>query len=848
MIFKKIFVYPKYPENLRHLYLLACNLWCTWNYEAISLFYRIDTRLFREVDHNPLKFMHCLSKKRLKALANDKGFLFELQKVWKNFQHYLEHAGTFKDECADQCDLEQSDIIAYFSMEFGLHESIPIYAGGLGVLSGDLLKGVSDMDMPVVGIGLLYKFGYFTQRIDMNGYQQEVYSTFENHLIPIRELHDPQGNNANVEVKILDEIVKVKLWIIDVGKTKLILLDTDIEANPPHLRDITYELYAGDREKRIQQELVLGIGGVRALDFLGIKAKIYHINEGHSAFAIIGRLQQLLEKPKTSFSEAKSIIRASTVFTTHTPVIAGNEHFDTELVKKYLEPKFNEVNLSFDQIGALGYVNNNKDVFWLPAFAMKFSQFINAVSKQHAQMSRKMWANIYPENPTVEIPITYITNGVHISWISHPFTDLFNRYIGPDYIHCGKREDIWKNVYNIPDDQLWEEHRRNKKDLVNFIRRQFVEQMITRGYSLAKLLKVNRSLNTEFLTIVFARRFAAYKRPTLILKDKQRLKKILTDSSKPVQLIFAGKAHPADEQSKQMIKEIIDFAKEFGIEDRVIFLENYDINIARHLYWGADVWLNYPAADMEASGTSGMKAAMNGVLHLSTLEGWWLEGFDGNNGWAITAGRIYDKPQLQETADANQLYDLLENQITELYYNRNESDIPSAWVKMMKDSIYSVCRNFNTNRVLCDYLLKFYIPSKNQSAQLAANNYKLLKHAVIEEKEVLKYWDDIKLVSFLTNFAQKEHLSEGQYIEIDCGIEFGQAVPELFTVELFYMFDEQRAYKILPMEFGRSQDGVMHYKYSLKIEGDGSQSLNVRIKPANKIVQDIHPELIKWKD
>lgn len=848
MIFKSILVYPRYPEKLKHLYELAYNLWSVWDYEAIALFYRIDARLFSKSNHNPIKLLYSLNREKLEDLSDDKGFLFELEKVWGKFQHYLQYAGTFKDECEGECNLDESDIIAYFSMEFGLHESIHIYAGGLGILSGDYLKGASDLALPVVAVGLLYKFGYFTQHIDMNGYQREIFTKSENQLIPIRELYDSQGNWAHVAVKILDSEVKVKLWKIDIGKSRLILLDTDIEDNPPKLRDITNELYAGDREKRIQQELVLGIGGIRALELLGIEAKVYHLNEGHSAFAVIGRLQNLMGIEKFSFSEAKAIIRASTVFTTHTPVIAGNENFSSDLMKKYLQPCLKATALTFDKIAPLGYVDDNTDIFWLPAFAMQFSRYINGVSKQHVRLSKKMWSDIFYERPTVEIPVISITNGVHISWISPPFTDLFNSYLGPDYIHCRRKEDLWKNIYNIPDELLWVEHRRNKKDLFNFIRRQFTEQTATGDYLQTRMLKRKRLFNIDYLTVVFARRFAGYKRPTLILKDKERLRKILTNSAKPVQLIFAGKAHPADEQSKGMIKEIIDFANQYKVKDKVIFLENYDINIARHLYWGADVWLNNPAQNMEASGTSGMKAAMNGVLHLSTLEGWWREGYNGKNGWTITSGKLYEDWQLQETADANQLYDLLEYEITDLYYNRNEADIPEDWVAMMKESIFSVCQNFNINRMICDYLANSYTPAIKSSARIASNRYKLLKEATEQEQSLLNCWNDIEPFPLSSNIEKKVHLTEDEHMEIECGFRFGKANAELFKVELFYIYNEEKDFEILPMELSRVQDNITYYRHLLKIKSYGTQGINIRITPTNEIVKDIHPELIKWTD
>jgi len=848
MIFKTIFVCPKFPENLQHLYELASNIWTLWDYDAIGLFYRIDTPLFRKVSHNPLEFLHRLTTKKLQDLSKDKGFLFELEKVWQKFQDYINYEGTFKNQFAEKCSFETEDTIAYFSMEYGLHESIRLYAGGLGVLAGDFLKGASDLAMPVVGIGLLYKYGYFTQHIDVNGQQQEIFTKSENYLIPVRELYDTEGNWTYVNVRLLDWQVRVKLWTIDIGRSRLILLDTDIVDNPAHLRDITNELYAGDREKRLQQELVLGIGGIKALDVLGIKPKIYHINEGHCAFAVIARLKLLMTEKKLSFSEAKAIIRASTVFTTHTPVIAGNENFEIDLVKKYLQPKLKSIDITFEQISKMGLVDNNSNIFWLPAFVMHFSGHINGVSKQHTQMSRKMWTTVFHEIPIVEIPIHPITNGVHMSWISPPFVDVFKRYLGPDYIHCGDRKEIWQNIYNIPHEELWEEHRRNKKDLINFIKRKFSEQTTAGGYSQTKMLTGKPSLNIDYLTIVFARRFAAYKRPTLILKDKERFKKILTCPGKPVQIIFAGKAHPNDQPSKQMIKEIIDFAREYNVEDRVIFLEDYDLNTARHLHWGADVWLNNPAQQMEASGTSGMKAAMNGVLHLSTLEGWWREGYNGKNGWAVTAGNLYDKWNLQETADANQLYDLLEHQITELYYSRNEVDIPDTWVTMMKNAIFSVCRDFNINRMLRDYINTAYIPAKENSTRLSEKNYSLLKKAIKDEELVLKYWDEVEIVSFLICMKQKDKFTEGELVEVQAAVRFGQAPPQLFNIELFYLYKEETAYRLLSMERSSQQENITYYKYNLEIEGYGSQALNVRIKPANEIVCDIHPELIKWKD
>jgi starch phosphorylase len=848
MIFKNIFVLPEYPEKLHKLFNIAYNLWWTWTYDAVNLFYRIDGQLFREANHNAVEFLHKLPKERIIALSKDKGFLFELEKLWQKFDEYMKLRAHSKKDDGEECGLHEEDIIACFSMEYGVHESLPIYAGGLGILFGDYLKRASDIGLPVIAIGLLYKYGYFNQRVSLDGRQEEILVEFENHFTPIKEVRDQNGEPAYIDVRMVNENVKAKLWNVDVGKVRLVLLDTDIEDNPPHLRDIVNELYITDREKRIQQELVLGLGGVKALELMNVVPKIYHLNEGHSAFLLIGRLQKLMQKEGFSFSEAQAIIRTSTVFTTHTPVIAGNENFKIELVKKYVEPEIKALGIDFKQLADFGFVNGDTETFWLPAFAIRFSRYINAVSKQHRDVARKMWTNIFPQRPLIEIPIDYVTNGVHISWVSESFTNVFNRYMGVDYMRCDEKEESWDNIHEIPDEEIWEAHRKNKRILWFFVRSKILESSAARGFSQAKSSKFINLFNPDHLTIVFAKRFASYKRATLILKDKERLRQILTNEKKPVQLIFSGKAHPADESGKKMIKEIIDFAKEYEVEAKVIFLENYEINIARHLIWGADVWLNYPIADNEASGTSGMKAAMNGVLNLSTLEGWWKEGFNRKNGWAINAGEAYSHLELREIAEANQIYELIEEEIAELYYDRNEAGIPEDWVKMMKESICSVCQYFNMNRVLQEYLRKLYIPCRKEFERIADNNYKLLKEAMVEEKEVLKYWNGLKLMHFSTDADKRESIKEGDSIHVDCTVNLGEAQPAIFAVELFYLINAKRNYKIIPLTLEKKEENTGYYKGSFTIEGHGLQNINVRIIPANDIVRDIHPELLIWKD
>jgi starch phosphorylase len=844
MILKNIFVYPRLPDTLSKLHRLAYDLWSTWNYEAINLFYRIDAQLFRASNHNPVQFLLNLPNERIRQLADDKGFLFELEQVWEQFQQYMEYDGRFVTPAGDA--LEPDDIVAYFAMEFGLHECIPIYGGGLGVLSGDFLKAASDLNLPVVGVGLIYKYGYFTQRINTKGEQEEQFVEFDNHLIPMHELRGPEGDKAHIEMQMLGRPLRIKLWQIDVGKTRLILLDTDIEENPPELRDITHELYVADRAKRLQQELVLGIGGVRALERLGLEPKVYHINEGHSAFLVLARLQRLMQREGLRFLEAKAVIRASTVFTTHTPVIAGNENFATDLVKEYVEDDVQSLGLSFDELAAHAFIDNDSKSFWLPAFAIRFSRYINAVSKMHQDVSRRMWAGLFPNRPAVELPIDNVTNGVHNSWLSEPFGLLLSRHIGPQYVRCPGEQRMWEKVFDIDDEEVWETHHRNKQSLITFVRKRLADDLAARGYIGPRILRLTRALNPEYLTIVYARRFARYKRATLILRDQERLAKILSHSTKPVQLIFAGKAHPADAAGKNMIKEILDFAKSFHLEDRVVFIENYDINVARHLVWGADVWLNNPVRENEASGTSGMKAAINGVLNLSVLDGWWPEGYNGRNGWAITGAEYDHQFEMQEAAEAEQIYALIEEEITELYYDRNEAGVPVRWVQMMKESISSICCRFNMNRVLADYVEKFYLPSRAMTQELARDRHKPLKQALHSAQEILRNWDRIAIGGFSTSVDKKEVITEGERVEVTCAVSLNGAAAGLFEVELFYLLRDRNEYGVVPMRSRGAENGHDVFECTFEIAGRGLLSMNARIKPSAPILQDLYPDLVKW--
>lgn len=841
MMLKEMFVYPRYPDNLSKLHLLAQNLWCTWHYEAIDLFYEMDPKLFRKVNHNPVEFLLSLPKERIEELSSDGGFIFELKRVWERFQDYMKSDG----ESGGSVQFSRDDTIAYFSMEFGLHECIPIYGGGLGILAGDFLKGASDIGLPVVGVGLLYKFGYFTQRVNINGDQEELYVQFDHRFIPVQQIRTANQEKAVIELKLLDQVLKIRLWQIDAGKTKLILMDTDIDENPPHLRDITSELYVTDREKRLQQEIVMGIGGVAALDYLGIEPKIYHINEGHSGFLVISRLRKLMVEKGLAFSQARALIRASTVFTTHTPVLAGNEYFKNELVERYVEPMLEDLGMTFDQFGPYGATEDESGTFCLPALAIRFARYVNGVSKIHRDVSRRMWSMLFPKTPLAEIPIDYVTNGVHNSWLSEPLVGLFSRHIGPDFLHHSDRK-ILGRIADIPDEEIWEAHKGNKQYLVNFVRAKLIGDLADRGYSQMQTVSIPRLFNPEYLTIVFARRFAGYKRATLILRDKDRLSKILSDPKRPVQLIFAGKAHPADVGGKNMIREITSFIRDYKLEGRVFFLENYDMNVARHLVWGADIWLNTPIFENEASGTSGIKAGMNGVLNLSVPDGWWPEGYNGKNGWSITAGAFYKNPDLREAAEAGQIYNLLEGEIGQLYYERNEFGIPQRWVGMMKESILSIYSKFNMNRVLLDYHEKFYLPAKRSIEKLCADGYRSLRDAAELEKQVLLYWDNVAFVHFSTSIDKSEYVSESDSVSVECTVNMGQAPLELFSVEVVYMRDNKSSFRIMPMKLQKREGSLAYYSCSFRLEGYGMQNMDARIRPADEVVRDLYPELVKW--
>jgi starch phosphorylase len=840
MILRNIFVYPRYPEKLRRLFYFAYNLWSLWDVEALQLFNRIDPALFGQLGKNPVRFLYSVPLERLEELSADEGFIHDLDTVWKRYEDYEDSTNELRQKL-------QGKLIAYFSMEYGLHQSIPIYAGGLGLLSGDHLKGASDLGLPIVAVGLFYRYGYFHQKINIQGYQEEEYNDGNKYHMPIKELSKTNGESVYIDLKLLDTTVKVKVWLVNVGRIKLLLLDTNLEENPPEYRRITEYLYDSRRDVRLLQELLLGFGGIKALDALQFKPDVFHLNEGHSAFLLVQRLRDLMREGY-SFEQAHAIVKTTTVFTTHTPVEAGNENFPTDMVEKYLKSKVADLDIPLDRILKLGMLHDSK-TFWLPAFAIRCALHINGVSKIHAEVSRNLWKEVFPQRLTCELPITHVTNGVHHSWLSDEMRGLLERYVGPEYHLKASDDKQLLKIKNIPDAELWEAHTKRKREMVAYFRTAMETNYAERGYSPVNIKKIRDILNPQFLTVGFARRFTAYKRPTLILRDPERLKAILTNPDRPMQLIFSGKAHPADTGGKDMIKEVMDFAREYELEDRVVFVENFNRSVAQRLVQGVDVWLNNPLKRFEGSGTSGMKAGMNGVLNLSIMDGWWPECFNGQNGWKIKSAAQQDSAEMRDVIESNQIYDLLEYEIATMFYDRDEHEIPRQWVAMMKESILTVYRDFNINRMLEDYSRESYEPAIARGDSLLADNQKRLGLIIENVQKVRTVWSKVYIKDVFTDVDKKEILFTDDSFNVQCYVYLDDADPDLFNVELFYLRQEEEAFENVSLHFAEKyKDHVGKFEGTVSLRSSGVQSFGVRIVPADNDVRELYPELIKWRE
>lgn len=774
-------VSPLLPARLEALNKLSLNLRWTWDHSTRDLFESLEPDLWEATNHNPRMVLGRTSQRRLGELAADEAFLAELDRATASLDEYMAGKGWFGRAHPDA----DSAVFAYFSAEFGLTECIPNYAGGLGILAGDHLKSASDAGLPLVGVGLLYQRGYFQQYLNADGWQQETFPVNDFFSLPLVPEMDASDNPLTISVEFPGRLAYARIWKAQVGRVPLYLLDTNVPQNQEEDRRITGSLYSGDGELRLQQEIFLGIGGMRALAALGIRPAVCHLNEGHSAFLGLERARALMEELGLSFFEARQLAAAGNLFTTHTPVPAGFDRFNPQLMAKYFSTFAERLGIPLERL--LGYGRQNpedpNESFNMAFLAARMSSAANGVSRLHGVVTRKLVRAMWPGYSLEEIPVDSVTNGIHIpSWVSLEMTALLTRYLGHRWAEEPAESGVWGRVDRIPDHELWRVHQIRRERLVNYARQSLESQTRRRGGSDAEIAAARSVLNPDALTIGFARRFATYKRATLLLRDVPRLKRILTNPARPVQILFAGKAHPHDSAGKDLIRQIIHFALDPEIRSSVVFLEDYDIRVARHLVQGADVWLNTPRRPNEASGTSGMKLLPNGGLNLSVLDGWWAEGYDREVGWAIGSGEDYDNDDYQDAVESEALYNLLEKDVAPLFYERDQENLPRRWIARMKTSMKRLCPVFNTNRMVAEYAERFYVPAAKRYADLAAQGGAKL-HPILEWRRRFRLsGSQVKIARVETEGNRKVRV--GEKIGVTASVVLGEIPPEYVRVQI----------------------------------------------------------------
>jgi starch phosphorylase len=843
-------VIPSMPESLEHLRKVAYNLMWTWNPEARELFRRLDRDLWEVTNHNSVMVLGKVSQERLVEVSHDDGFKSHLDRVYKSLQDYLQAKTWYSKNYSHSKNFN----IIYFSAEFGLTECLQTYSGGLGVLAGDHLKASSDLGIPLIGVGLLYREGYFQQYLNSDGWQLERYELNDFNNLPTKLMMDKKNQPFTLSVQYDSKEVFFQVWKIDVGRVPLYLLDTNVPQNSEADKKITRALYGGNIETRIEQEIILGIGGIKMLRALNIQPAICHMNEGHSAFMALERMRFLIQEEGLTYKEAREIGFYSNVFTTHTPVPAGIDVFSNELMEKYLGKYYREeLKISDKEFYSLGTIYRDKEssVFNMAHLAMNTAGYVNGVSKLHGSVSKKMWVSGYKDVPFNEIPIDYITNGVHLrSHISREIENLFVQYIGEDWVNNPVSEQLWKRIDNIPDEELWRTHERRRERLVAFARRRLARQAKARGEGHAEITVASEVLDPTALTIGFARRFATYKRATLIFKDVERLADILNNKSQPVQFIIAGKAHPKDEEGKRLIQEICQIAKEDRFRRRIVFIENYDINVARYMVEGCDIWLNTPRRLLEASGTSGMKVIANGGLNFSILDGWWDEGFDPEVGWKIGKGEEYTDHDYQDEVEARQLYHILESQIVPLFYTRAEDLLPRGWITKVKNSMKKLGPFFNTHRMVQEYFKKFYEPAYEKRKELQKEKWaKAIELADWKEK-IRDKWSHIKVEKVL-NGKKSNSIFVGEEFPVNSEINLGELTPDDVEVQLYFgpveNQDDPELNSTVVMSPANSNNGVINYKGNIVTKHSGQQGFTIRIVPKNPmLISPFEVGLVYW--
>src|SRR5271165_5298700 len=851
-------VIPSLPPAIERLRNIAYNLRWAWSHDTIELFRRLDRDLWEITGHNPVQMLGTIAQEKLETASRDDAFLAHVDRMSQELETYLQSESSwFRRLYSDRGGKPLT--IAYFSAEFGLTECLSIFAGGLGILAGDHLKSASDLGIPLVGVGLLYQQGYFRQYLNQAGWQQESYEDNDFHNLPITPVCRADGKPLTIQVEYPGSTVAAQIWRAQVGRVPLYLLDTNIASNQRREdRDITDQLYGGDREMRIKQEIMLGIGGYRALQALGIEPTVYHMNEGHSAFLALERIRHLMETRQFAFAEARALASASLVFTTHTPVEAGHDYFSPEQTERYFGNYAQRLGLSTPDFLALGRLasDEQKD-FCMTVLALRLSSNSNGVSKLHGDVSRRMWQGLWPAVPTDEIPIQHITNGVHFSsWISLEMNQLYDRYLGPQWREEPANSDVWGRVNSIPAGELWRTHERRRERLVAWARNWVRRQRLRRGAAQQEIEAAEEVLDPDALTIAFARRFATYKRATLILHDLPRLERILTNSRCPVQLIFAGKAHPRDDAGKELIRQIGDLARRPELGRRLLFLEDYDPAVARYLVQGCDVWLNTPLRPNEASGTSGMKAAANGALNLSTLDGWWDEVWRSQErpariGWAIGKGESYRDPTYQDQVEAEALYDLLERDVIPLFHDRGPDRLPRKWIEYMKASIATICPFVNTHRMVKDYT-QVYLKAHEQYRTLELDNAARAKALAIWVARLHQEWPHVRIDA--VERGPKGTMAVGTKVQVRTRVHLSSLLPQDVAVELYLgrlnpAGDFVHAV-LTPMEpVEKDNRGSFSFEAVATCPESGMHGFTVRIRPRNPDLSVAFlPGLICWAD
>ncbi len=840
---KNLTIKSRLPEELKCLDELAHNMWWAWNYDARNMFKSLDDKLYEEVGHNPVLLLERLNYDRKEAIVKNRTIMKKINDVYNRFRAYMDVKPDAKRPS-----------VAYFSMEYGLNQVLKIYSGGLGMLAGDYLKEASDSNVDMCAVGFLYRFGYFTQTLNMEGQQVAQYEAQNFNSLPIERQLDEEGNPVVVDVPYMNYQVHAYVWRVNVGRIKLYLLDTDNEMNSDFDRPITHSLYGGDWENRLKQEILLGIGGILTLKKLGIQKEIYHCNEGHAALCNLQRLCDYVAQGLT-FNQAMELVRASSLYTVHTPVPAGHDYFDEQLFGKYMGGYPQMLGITWDEFIGMGRMNpeDKGEKFCMSTFACNTCQEVNGVSKLHGWVSQKMfadyWKGYYPE----ENHVGYVTNGVHFpSWAATGWRKLYDKYFDPSFMADQSNEEIWHAIYNVPDAEIWSTRMALKKKLIDYIREKFTETWLRNQGDPARVVSLLERINPNALMIGFCRRFATYKRAHLLFTDLERLSKIVNDPEQPVLFFFSGKAHPADGAGQGLIKRIYEISQRPEFLGKIIFLEDYDMQLARRLVSGVDIWMNTPTRPLEASGTSGEKAEMNGVVNLSVLDGWWVEGYRKGAGWALKQERTYQNQEWQDKLDAATIYGLLENEIIPLYYNKGKKAYSENWVKVIKNSIATIAPHYTMKRQLDDYYDKFYVKEAARFKKLQENGNRLAKEIALWKETVAERWDAIRVVSkddkVLTEGGETGVKFKIRYVIDEQGLDNAIGL-ELVTLKPEQDTSDRKVYSVHPFKMVGHEGN--HYTFEVVVEPDiaGSYRSCVRMYPKNANLphrQDFC--YVKWLD